>query len=351
MKLFLLLIFACMSANAATYQPLRGAWWWIVEENNGTVGTNEINTKLNLAQSAKLNTSFFWIRSKYLENMTNGGWDYLAAVNTACAARGITNYLWYGPWTDKDATYYVELRDHPEWAEVRNDAVTNNTAICPTRDEVRAFEYQMILDIMDKYPALAGVDLSEPGVASTSYCYCQICQDYITAHGIARDDLYADRVGSFVSDLRTALNSRGKKLTCDGGIYVSIGSDRRMGRDWGTWATNHWIDFYLPQDYTDTTNQFYADGTNTLPMVTGAGYVPGVGVQWTGPGGWTTNTDTVVGGQCQISKAAGWGGFVLFQLNYMDVNYNYAAAVALSANATNSNAILRNLHIRNASIR
>lgn len=340
MKLILILCASVGLLLKTSAAELRGGWLMLTNAYYSGGGTIEMNLEIGRATNCGLNNIFIWTTSKYLENVfSSNRWDYWITSSNLMQAAGLTTHLWYSPWKDKETAYAPEIRDNPTWAQVSNTGVTNSSMICFARPEVRAYEVAFILSLIDRYTNIAGVHLEEPGLSDpNTFCYCDYCTSSLATNGVNRTNWYSQSCDTFVSDLRTALNARGRgiKLSANAASGVSIGYDHKVGRNWGYWSTNNWIDFYMPQIYTTNAGSFSSGCASTKTYLGGAckltpGIAVALGTSW-------TNTATMIQTQINLQRTAGGSGFVLFRLNDVELDMEpkiRAATGTLNANRLN----------------
>ncbi|MCX6917275.1 MAG: family 10 glycosylhydrolase, partial [Verrucomicrobia bacterium] len=166
---------AHIHARALPSVGIRGAWFWVT--NGASVaGHTEITNSIAGMKAAGLNSVFVWMDSLYIAALehTNtrpyyeakAGWDSFGELLKEATRQSIQVHLWYSPWREKYTDTGVELIDHPEWVAVDANGSSTNAqhCICPVRPEVREFELNTIINIIDRYPDISGIHLEEPNI-------------------------------------------------------------------------------------------------------------------------------------------------------------------------------------------
>ena len=105
-----------------------------------------------------------------------GRQNLLKYVLAACSERGIRVMAWIPAFQHKNA-----WEKHPEW-RVKNADRTDyrpddsSYPLCAANPEVRRWWLGFLGDLLERYPALAGVDVGEPVVQwQNAHCHCNTC--------------------------------------------------------------------------------------------------------------------------------------------------------------------------------
>ncbi len=279
---------------------LRAAWWWGEQ--------NETDREPYLARSAEMldrlkaagfNTVFLTMHSLYLAalerpelraGVPGSDWDSFGEVLNLAAERGLAVHAWYPPWTYKRKGRSAELLDHPEWVAVRAGGTPTTDTVCFVRPESRQYQLDLLRGLLLRYPALAGLHLEEPGHPT---CHCDYCVK------LAREwlglDIVADHAGSeaslrqlaafmngdFFARLRQTVNSVRPEVWLSANGSAGDNPDWNIARDWPTWSKRGYLDFYVPQIYTEDVPRFERLLEETRGALDGGDLVAGMAVSWT----------------------------------------------------------------------
>jgi hypothetical protein len=104
-------------------------------------------------------------------------------------------------------------------------------------------------------------------------------------------------------------------LSANGSGGANADGDWRIGRDWVTWARRGYIDFYVPQIYTQSIDGFIEGGRRTKELLAGCDLVTGMAVSWSGiyP---ERQTPETIQGEIRAAAKLGAKGFVVFHLDH-----------------------------------
>lgn len=317
---------------------LRGVWWGFVKAKEAEAGRREIDESLDKLQAAGINSLFVFTSSLYLAALERpelqkqeprAAWDAYGEILQAAKKRNMQVHAWFSPWIYKDHFRAVELRDHPDWAAVTAAGVADTRGLCFVRPEVRKFELDLLARLVDRYPDLAGIQIEEPGFNwGADYCYCEHCQTLCRewfGMDIRKDpeavrpmlqNLAAFMCSDFVARLREMMLSKRP------GMWLSAnGSGRRnpdwhIGRDWTTWARRGYLDFYTPQLYTKSVDDFRQWGLETKSCLGECGLVTGMAVSWSSihP---QRQDPQVIEAEIAAARELGAKGFIVFQRDHI----------------------------------
>jgi uncharacterized lipoprotein YddW (UPF0748 family) len=315
---------------------IRGLWGYLKSEKREE-GLQEIQDTLGQIQRAGINSVFIWVSSLYIAALDRpelrrldpqSEWDALGEILKAAREHSLQVHAWYSPWINKAEGEAVELRDHPEWAAVDATGKADDESICFMRPEVRQYELHLIENLLNHYPDLAGVHIEEPGLPE-EYCYCGFCHrlwhDWygtdiprdLASNAPLRESLKAAMCTDFIVRLRQTMQANwpGVWLSANGG-----GGDGAMewkiGRDWVTWAHRGYVDFYVPQLYTEDAEDFISQAKNTKETLGPCNLVTGIGVNWTGMSSEWQKPE-VLREQILASEQIGSKGFIVFRLDHL----------------------------------
>ncbi len=315
---------------------LRAIWCGLPRATERDAARREMAASLDRVKSGGFNTLFVWTQSRYLAALDRpdlqkiepqARWDVLAEVIRAAKTRGIQVHMWYSPWIYKSERA-VELADHPQWAAVSAKGVANKDGVCFIRPEVRRFELELIGKAIDRYADLAGVHIEEPGFDwGNDFCYCDYCRRFCQqafATDIRQDppaakamlnNLAAFMCSDFFARLREMTMSKRPDLWLSANGSGGANPDWYIGRDWTTWARRGYLDFYVPQLYTQSVEQFVKDGEATKSCLGECDLVTGMAVSWSGihP---VRQSPAVMGAEIAAARKLGAKGFAVFHLDH-----------------------------------
>jgi hypothetical protein len=306
------------------------AMWNILPSNDPKEGPAAIDERVAHLKAMKINAAFCWTTSLYIAAATGmepGGdpaaeWDAFGRLLTRAHEAGIQIHVWYSPWIYKGSSRGIELRRHPEWAAVNAEGKPCAEGICLARPEVRAFQLELLQKFVERYPAIDGIHIEEPGYHWGDYCYCDYCKKtFKDLFGIelkpgenaeSRHNWAAFCSTDFMARLREQLAQQkpGTMLSSNGSAGAN--PDWYLGRDWTTWARRGYIDFYVPQIYTESVNSF----RKSLRVTQKQGepwcrVVPGMAISWSGIHPRRNTTETLVG-EITAAREGAAPGFVIF---------------------------------------
>lgn len=322
-------------SGPGTAGEIRAVWMELppMEQKQGKAA---IRQRMPALARAGLNAVFFWCSSTSVEALRASShaassppatWDALGVAIREGHAAGVKIHAWYSPVRYKETFRAVELRKHPAWAAVDSAGRPSDAAICLTRPEAREYEVEAAIELVRRHPDLDGVHIEEPGYPSGPYCFCDVCRqagrqllgfDIKTrpADG-AVATLKAFVCTEFVRELRERLRleAPGVAFSVTGGFDPA--SDFLIGRDWGTWVRRGYLDFYVPQIYTNSRNEFLELAAGAV-RAAGA-YCPVVAGIVTSRTAFMPKRESTVELLEQIGAARriGMAGFVLFSDKYL----------------------------------
>lgn len=335
---------------------LRAVWCPVPKATAREEGLREIAANLDKLQACGINTLFVWTENLYAVSLLKkdlpkpdprAAWDGLAEMIKAAKERRMQVHIWYSPWIYKDVGRAVELREHPEWAAVNAKGVRDADGICLARPEARRFELDLLAGLIDRYPDLAGIHIEEPGYNWGQYCYCDYCKklcrewygiDIAADTAAARpllDHLAASASTDFFVRLRQMLTAKRPQafLSANGSGGAGADADWRIGRDWVTWARRGYIDFYVPQIYTGSVDEFTKGGLKTKEVLGNCDLVTGLAVSWSGI--YPKRQDPeVIKGQILAAEKVGAKGFAIYFLDHFQEQHFQAIREAVEEAAS-----------------
>ena len=316
---------------------LRGIWCGLPKAQKREEGLREIQETLDRLKASGFNTLFVWTSSLYLaaldrpqlqEADPQATCDALGEVIRAATERKLQVHVWYSPWIYKQTSRAVELRDHPDWAAVSAKGTADKEGICFARPDVRQFELDLLGKLIDRYPDLAGIHIEEPGYNwGEDYCFCDHCQQLchqwfgLDPHkdpDVAKPTLHnlAAFMGTdFMAQLRQLVMAKRPELWLSANGSGGDNPDWYIGRDWTTWARRNYLDFYVPQLYTQSPDAFGQQATKTKARLGDCDLITGMAVSWSGI--YPARQDSkVIQAEIAAARRLGAKGFVLFHLDH-----------------------------------
>ena len=262
----------------------RGVWLHPFSDFSAdpVTGKQEIETFVKRVADANFNFLLPWVVSDYIAALTDTNyqqtfpcakWDSLGVLISAARQRKLPVHIWYS------FTYYKSAHSpefnpahggNPVWAARMLDAdkklTSPKTDICVSNPEARQWQLQLIDQLLDRYPDIAGIHIEEPGYGYAGNCACDGCQTLFRElfgadllaeiKGPQSEDLKCLGTTDFIRQLRARLLKRNPKLILSVNGGTSWRGDRTLGRDWRHWAEFGWLDYYAAQCYTDNLSSF-----------------------------------------------------------------------------------------------
>jgi hypothetical protein len=335
---------------------MRAIWCALPKATNREQGSREVAGTLDKLKACGLNTLFVWTESLYIATLnrpglpqgdTRAAWDGMGEMIKAAQDRRMQVHVWYSPWIYKDKGRAVELREHPDWMAVNAKGAADPDGVCLARPEVRRYELDLLRSLVDRYPDLAGIHIEEPGYNWGEYCYCdhcrKLCRDWYGMDTAADTDtarpllrhLAASSCTDFIIRLRQMLLSKrpGAWLSANGCGGTGAEIDWQIGRDWVAWARHGYIDFYVPQLYTRSVEDFIQGGLKTKELLGGCDLVTGMAVSWSGiyP---ERQAPAVIQGQIRAAEQLGAKGFAVYHLDHFQEPHFQAIREAVQGQTT-----------------
>lgn len=327
---------------------LRAVWWGEIKAQDKDAGIKEIDERLTRFQSMGLNAVFYWISSLYLATLQGmpkaddpqAAWDAFGELLKRAHGRGIQVHVWYSPWIYKGSSRAIELRIHPEWAAVNAQGKPDDRGVCLARPEVRALELELLTTLVTRHPELDGIHLEEPGYPWGDYCYCDYCKRTLRdllgleltpgAQGGARHNWAAFCATDFTARLREMLCRQRPQVLLSANGSAGANPDWYIGRDWTTWARRGYLDFYVPQVYTESVEGFQRRLHETQVQVQPwCRVVPGIAVTWSGiyP---RHNKPETLQAEIRAARKASAAGFTFFEARHITDEEVQAIKAAIS---------------------
>ena len=290
----LLPIFA-RAADAPSTPPkaeARGVWLHPFSDFSAepVAGKQEIETFVKQVADANFNFLLPWVLSDYVAALTDTNyqhafpcakWDSLGVLISAARQRKLPVHIWYS------FTYYKSSSSpefnpahagNPSWAARTVGAdkklTSPKTDACASNPQARQWQLQLMDQLLDRYPDIAGIHIEEPGYGYAGNCGCDGCQalfrqlfgaDLLAEiSGPQSEDLKCLGTTDFIRQLRARLLKRNPRLIFSVNGGTGWRGDRTLGRDWRRWAEFGWLDYYAAQCYTDNLSSF---SSNTQQVI------------------------------------------------------------------------------------
>ncbi len=256
---------------------------------DSTKGKQQVKDLVGKIAGANFNLILPWTQSGYLAALEDAEcqkdhptarWDALGMLIDEAAQRGITTHLWYS-FTDyktaRSPEFNPRTKGDPQWAARRLDELVPDSktgkvvlrrmdCVCPQHPGARRWHIETLSRALDRYPRVTGVHIEEPGYGYLGYCVCDLCREvFPKLYGMPMDkavntpeaeDFSTMGTSAFMRDLRNTLLKRNPKLIFSTNGGYNWRGDRRLGRDWGRWARNGWLDYYLSQVYLQQVDEY-----------------------------------------------------------------------------------------------
>ncbi len=239
-------------------------------------GRIEVREWVNRFANANFNFLLAWVTSEYVAALTDTNyqsqvptakWDVVGELIGAARESGLPVHVWYSFTCYKSAQspeFNPRHGGNPAWAARLVDAngkVTSPmTDVCPLHPEAREWEIHLIEKMLNRYPALAGIHIEEPGYSYTRNCACDLCLSlFKNLHGTDEvpvisgpqaEDLKCVGTTDYIRQLRARLLKRDPKIIFSVNGGTDWRGDRTLGRDWRHWAEFGWLEYYAAQCYT-----------------------------------------------------------------------------------------------------
>lgn len=280
---------------------MRAIWWGGPQERRDRAKClAEAAAVLDQVKTVGFNTVLLETGSLFFEALQRpelqkdapgSDWDWYGEVLKLATARGLQVHLWYAPWTYKRTYNSAEPRDHPDWRAVYAEGRVSDDAVCFVRPECRQYQLALLRQVLERYPDLAGLHLEEPGHPTCHCAYCaKLAKEWLGLDILADPagteaslrNLAAFMNGDFFARLRQMANSLRPEIWLSANGSAGANPDWNIARDWPTWLKRGYIDFYVPQVYTEDPARFTKLARETQDVLGGGAMVTGMAVSWTG---------------------------------------------------------------------
>lgn len=259
--------------------------------------------------------------------------DQLQQCVNAARGKGLEVHVWKICWNLGNAaeSFVAELR---RAGRLQVEATGQELPwLCPTHPDNVALELKAISEAITRY-AVDGIHLDYVRFPNANACFCAGCRRGFEQHfgekirgwpkrvqdGDLRERYLAwrsEQITAFVRAVRDVVQKAGdpisKRVKISAAVYPEYPSCiNSLGQDWGRWLKEGLVDFVCPMDYTANNGalQNLVRRQLALPRA-GPRVFPGLGVTAMES---QLTADQVIE-QIRAVRAAGAGGFVLFDLN------------------------------------
>ncbi|MCE5238214.1 family 10 glycosylhydrolase [bacterium] len=310
---------------------MRAVWWWGPKERADRERClAESTAMLDRLKATGFNTILLSVNSLVLaavdrpelrDRAPGADWDWYGEVVKLATARGLQVHAWYAPWTYKRAYSSVEQIDHPDWKAVYAGGRAAEDAICFVRPESRQYQLDLLRRALERYPDLAGLHIEEPGHPTCHCGYCaKLAQEWLGLDIVADPagteaslrNLAAFMNGDFFARLRGMVNAMRPEVWLSANGSAGANPDWSIARDWPTWSRRGYIDFYIPQIYTEDVARFGRLLGDTQGVLGGGTMVAGMAVSWTGIYPRRQDPQNIVA-EIKAARQAGAKGFCVFR--------------------------------------
>ena len=310
---------------------MRAVWWYgPTERKDQAQSLAETRAMVSRLKATGFNTILLETKSLYLaavdrpelqKDAPGSDWDYWGAVVKLATAEGLQVHAWYPPWTYKRSYSAVELRDHPDWKAVYAGGRAAEDAICFVRPESRQYQLDLLRRALERYPDLAGIHIEEPGHPTCHCAYCaKLASEWLGLDIVADPagteaslrNLAAFMNGDFFARLRGMVNAMRPEVWLSANGSAGANPDWSIARDWPTWSRRGYIDFYIPQIYTEDVARFGKLLGDTQGVLGGSTMVAGMAVSWTGIYPRRQDPQNIVA-EIKTARQAGAKGFCVFR--------------------------------------
>ncbi|MFH1477650.1 MAG: family 10 glycosylhydrolase [Verrucomicrobiota bacterium] len=255
--------------------------------------------------------------------------DQLKQCVAAAHANGLEVHVWKVCWNLSNApeSFVAAMR------KAGRLQVTNTGKelawLCPSHPDNVALELKAVSEVLSRYP-VDGIHLDYVRYPDNNACFCDGCRQRFgrrlgkeikdwprSAHSGNLSGKYdawrSEQITALVRAVQTITRKAGTNIRVSAAVYQGYpGCINSIGQDWGRWLEEDLVDFVCPMDYTDNNDNFLDLVRRQLALPNAGGRVfPGIGV--TAMESQLTSDQVIE--QIRQLRAAGAGGFVLFDLN------------------------------------
>ena len=255
--------------------------------------------------------------------------DQISQCVVAAHKRNIRVHIWKVCWNLGGApvAFTASLKRQGRLQKSSSGETVN--WLCPSSAENVRLEVDSLMEIVNRY-AVDGIHLDYIRYKNSHFCCCEGCGKRFrkdTGMNSGRwpkmlktpkvrkifDRWRCGRITHLVRELRTKLSQTDPKVKLSAAVFGKYPSCvNSVAQDWVLWLKNGYLDFVSPMNYTGDLKAFDRLVRDQVGL-SGAGekIIPGIGVTAT-----ESRLDPAsVIDQIMVTRGAGTGGFVLFDLN------------------------------------
>jgi uncharacterized lipoprotein YddW (UPF0748 family) len=331
--------FACEKFGSAKFPEIRGIWYHDLGDRYN-LSRQKITEDISLLKSTGFNAIFVWISNLYAEALRNPGlygneiphslWDSLSFLMEEARSRNIKVHLWYSINNHKEPYRATELRLHPDWASINRDLLPVSGGIDLSVADARYYEKELVLYLVDRYQP-DGFHFEEPyyqyaepinisytnefrKIVQTRFGFDPLLRhkDEVLAQAMASTKL--EIFSNFFHNLKKILNRQnpGVMLSANGPFL----GNKKQGFDAIRWAESGYLDFYVPQIYTDDVQLYKNDLKEVLGKLSDHLHVYiGTAMKWSAYDGW--NAKKSLETETKLAQLLGANGIVFFTFGHL----------------------------------
>ncbi|MHC4249680.1 MAG: glycoside hydrolase family 10 protein [Planctomycetota bacterium] len=277
--------------------------------------------------------------SLYLKPSKKLPGDRMTPMLDAAARHEIEVHVWkvnWNLWWHDRADYEALVRAGRIAVDRKGNVAAFDVAfLCPSHPENRRLEVDSMLEIVERFPRIAGIHFDYIRYRGPDYCYCGGCRERFEAatgarvarwpadalEGGARHAAYLDfrreQITRVVREVSTRARAMRRDIKLSAAVFRDWKADRdRIGQDTARWIEEGLLDFVCPMNYTADAGEFRGMVARQVEMLKGlcskegsrardVRYAPGIGAFRIGAA-WE------IADQIMIAREGGADGFVLF---------------------------------------
>lgn len=325
-------------------EELRGVFLMLSDFNpSADGGKREIQDCMARLKDAGFNTILVWLSSAYLAALADSryltqepsaAWDSLGFLLEEAANKHLVAWIEYSFTSYKRANspeFDPLLGGNPSWkALMLADRVGRGTKaatyfrqdVCPVHPGARNWHLKLVNTALKRYPSIRVIDVEEAGYGYPGHCFCPLCMRLFeevygtdpkqAVDGPEATELKCLGTTAFMNSLRRLIGVQKPNILLSTNGGYSWKTDRRLGRDWRRWAELGIIDFYLPQLYCASAEEFEMRLQEIQGAMGGScAIVPVIAIEW-GVEQRRRNTPETICAQISAARENGARGFFLF---------------------------------------
>jgi uncharacterized lipoprotein YddW (UPF0748 family) len=280
------------AAENGSQAEARGTWLHLPNiPADSSRGRERIHAVVQDLAESNFNLVFPWMPTDYLsavlgdaefqKKFPNSSWDALGAFIQECKRVKIAVEPWYpaaGYRRSPEASdFNPRVGGDPDWAAIRITEYRPGPdgRIAPRAWEDgcmqhpghRRWQRDRLMKLVRRYPDLNGIHVEEPGYQYPGNCVCVLCREiFLKIYGSPLPDAINTPEASefrtvgtscFMAELMTGMRQEDPRLVLSAnGTPFWLRDRQNLGRDWRSWGALGWIDYYVPQAYSLSTDDF-----------------------------------------------------------------------------------------------